>query len=479
MLSAIWAIPAAGGLLVLAAAGRWPAKRLALAVAVCVFALSLALPWAAGPEGLSSLAQAGPLWAYGIRYSVGLDGLSLVLVWLTAFLTVVSLLSAWKQELSAGFWASFLFLEAACLGVFLVRDLFFFYIFWEAVLVPMFFIIGLWGSENRRHAAMKFFLFTFFGSVFLLLGILALVTMHHSATGLWTWDMAVLRGPSSGRAAVVVFLALVVGFGVKIPLFPLHTWLPDAHTEAPAAGSIMLAGVLLKLGVYGLLRVALPAFPEVSWSLLPWLGLIAAINMIYGALCSMAQGDLKRLVAYSSVAHLGFCVMGILSRTPEGLAGGSLQLLNHGLSTGALFLLVGCLYERGHKRGLSDFGGLFAKAPWFTFFFGVAVFASIGLPGLNGFVGEFMSLAGMARVLPILAIAGVVGVTLAAGYALPAYQAVFWADPGPGSVSAKVTELDWREKSLMWTLTLLMLWIGLFPGTLLSLLDSSLRGLLL
>src|SRR5579883_1013799 len=279
MLTALWAVPLVGGIMTLASA-RWgvSARAMALAWAVFAFVWSLALPWAAGDAGLPALAQAGPLWSYGIRYSVGVDGLSLALCWLTTFLTAVSLLSAWRQQLSAGFWAAFLFLEAACLGVFLVRDLFFFYIFWEAVLVPMFFIIGLWGSENRRHAAMKFFLFTFFGSVFLLLGILALVTLHHRASGLWTWDLDVLKGPATGPAAIGIFLALVVGFGVKIPLFPLHTWLPDAHTEAPAAGSIMLAGVLLKLGVYGLLRVAIPAFPLVAWQLLPWLGLLAAVN---------------------------------------------------------------------------------------------------------------------------------------------------------------------------------------------------------
>ncbi len=479
-LTLLWAVPAAGGLVALVSerAGL-AAKRAALLFAVAALVLVAALPFFGGAEGMAGISEQGPLYAYGMRYALGLDGLSWTLCALTAFLTVVSLLSAWAQELPAGFWASFLFLEAACLGVFLARDLFFFYIFWEAVLVPMFFIIGLWGSENRKHAAMKFFLFTFFGSVFLLLGFLALVTHHHAETVVLTWETAALLGPQSGIAGICIFLALVVGFGVKIPLFPLHTWLPDAHTEAPAAGSIMLAGVMLKLGVYGLLRIAIPAFPELSWRLLPWLGLVCAINIVYGALCAMAQSDLKRLVAYSSVAHLGFCVLGIFSRTPEGVAGGSLQLLNHGITTGALFLLVGVLYERSHKRGVGDFGDLAFQAPWLTFFFGFTMFASIGLPGLNGFVGEFMSLSGMTRVLPALAILGVVGVTLAAGYLMPAFQAVFWGARGPGSVSAKVTDLDGREQALMWTLAALMLAIGLYPRPLLGLIEASTRGLLL
>ncbi len=472
VLTLLWALPAVAGVAAFAAGKRakWAALAAALLTAACVAAL--------GCRNLGAWDYAGPVWSLGIRYAVAIDGLSLALCGLTAFLTVLALLSSWKQDLSAGYWASFLFLESACMGVFVVRDLFFFYVFWEAVLIPMFFIIGLWGSEGRKHAAMKFFAFTFFGSIFLLLAFLALVTKHHQATGVWTWDMTALRGPASGPAALAIFGALVLGFGVKIPLVPLHTWLPDAHTEAPAAGSIMLAGVLLKLGVYGLLRIAIPAFPELSWALLPWLGAIAAINAVYGALCAMAQTDLKRLVAYSSVAHLGFCVLGIFSRTPEGLAGGSLQLINHGITTGALFMLVGFLYERAHKRGLSDYGALVDRAPWMTFFFGFSIFASIGLPGLNGFVGEFMSLAGMTRALPALAIAGVVGVTLAPAYALPAFGSVFWGEAGKGSVSDKVYDLDPREKTLMWVLSLSMLAIGLWPRPLLGLIEPAVKGLI-
>jgi NADH-quinone oxidoreductase subunit M len=369
-----------------------------------------------------------------------------------------------------------LFLESALLGLFLARDLFLFFVFWEAVLVPMFFIIGIWGGEGRRHAAMKFFLFTFFGSIFLLLGAIGVVSTHHQAFGEWTWDMARLKGPG-GTAGLLTFLGMALGFAVKVPLFPLHTWLPDAHTEAPTGGSIMLAGVLLKMGVYGFLLVLWPIFPDLTWSLMPWIGTLAAINVVYGAFCAMAQKDLKRLVAYSSVAHLGFCLLGILSRAPEGLLGGSLQMLNHGITTGTLFLLVGFLYDRGHRRGLGDYGELYGRAPWLTFFFGFTIMASIGLPGLNGFVGEFMSLLGMARVLPILALVGVAGVTLSAAYALPAYQAVFWSASSSGSVSAAVHDLDFRESALLWISCLMMLAIGIYPAPLLRLMEPFLLSL--
>ncbi len=477
ILTALWILPLAAALIT-AFCGR-AAKIVAALSAAVILALSL-WPLAGGLSDFSALSYATSAGTLGVRYAVAADGLSLPLIWLTGFLTLIVIVASWRKEFPAPYFAAFLALEAALNGVFAVRDLFFFYIFWEAALVPMFFIIGLWGSDNRRHAALKFFLFTFAGSIAMLIGFLALVTFHHGATGVWTWDIEALRHTPMPRAAeLAIFLTMVVGFGVKVPIVPLHTWLPDAHTEAPAAGSVMLAGVMLKMGVYGFLRVAFPIFAELSWTLLPWLGAIAAVNVTYGAFCAMAQRDLKRLVAYSSVAHLGFCLLGILSRTPEGLAGGSLQMINHGLTTGALFLMVGVLYDRAHKRGLSDFGGLAARAPWLTFFFGFSIFASIGLPGLNGFVGEFMSLAGMARALPALAVAGVVGVTLAAAYALPAFSAVFWAEPGAGSASDRVYDLDALEAGVLWALVIPMVWLGLHPQPLLALISSGIKGLVL
>ncbi|MDX6769124.1 MAG: NADH-quinone oxidoreductase subunit M [Elusimicrobiota bacterium] len=478
-LTLLWVLPAAGALACGAGglAGRRVARGLALLFATAhLAATALVFSALLKTGGVGFYAESGPTWAYGISYSLAADGLSASLIVLTAFLTFICVVASWELEVGAGYWAAFLALSSALCGVFLARDLFFFYAFWEATLIPMFFIIGLWGSENRRKAAVKFFLFTFAGSVFMLLGILALVTAKHAAGGVWSWDLAVLDSAKSSFPAWA-FWGLVAGFAVKIPLAPLHTWLPDAHTEAPAAGSVMLAGVMLKMGVYGLLRVAIPLFPELSWEALPLIGGLAAFSTVYGALCAMAQGDLKRLIAYSSVAHLGFCVLGAFSRSPQGLAGASLQMLNHGITTGALFLLVGFLYERTHKRGLADFGGLAARAPWLTFFFGFSTLASIGLPGLNGFVGEFLALFGAATALPALAIGGAVGVTLAPAYALPAFQAVFWGPEGPGSKSAEVTDLTLREKSILWTLCALMLWIGLRPTPWLAALEPSLRGL--
>ncbi len=462
-LTFLWTAPLVGGLLVLLLAGdgapRLP-RRLALFFATALFLYTAAIPLAAGTFNLT---EGGLDLAWGIRYAFALDGLSYALVLLTAFLTMISLLGSWKEGHSAGFWASFLFLEAALMGVFLARDLFVFYIFWEASLIPMFFIIGLWGSANRRHAAVKFFLYTFGGSLFLLLGALLLVNERHAMTGLWSWDMSGLRLAGAGPLSVFIFISMAIGFAVKIPVFPFHTWLPDAHTEAPAAGSVMLAGVMLKMGLYGFLRILYPLFPGVGAQLIPWIGGLAAFNAVYGAFGAMAQTDLKRLIAYSSVAHLGFCLMGIASLTPEGLSGGSLQMINHGLTTGALFLMVGFVYERSHRRGLSDFGALARTAPALGFFFGLACLSSVGVPGLNGFVGEFMSLAGMMRALPIAAMAALIGVALAPAYLLPAFGKVFWDDPGPDSFSSKVTDLDGRERAILWTLSGLMLVIGFYP----------------
>ncbi|MFI5346096.1 MAG: NuoM family protein [Elusimicrobiota bacterium] len=482
-LTVLWVLPLVGAAACLVAGrfGREAAKICALVFGAAFFGAALTITILTG--GAGSVSAAGAPLAFGVSYLLSADGLSLSLILLTAFLNLICVAASWKQDASAGYWAAFLALASALTGVFLARDLFLFYIFWEATLIPMFFIIGLWGSDNRRHAAVKFFLFTFAGSVLMLLALIALVVAKHSQTGVWTWDLAALKEAPVGAAGPWIFLGLLLGFGVKIPVVPLHTWLPDAHTEAPAAGSVMLAGVMLKMGLYGLIRVALPLFPAYAASWAPWLAGLAALNAVYGALCAMAQTDLKRLIAYSSIAHLGFCLLGVVSGAPQGVAGGALQMINHGITTGALFLLVGFLYERAHKRGLSDFGALAGRAPRMAFFFGFSILASIGLPGLNGFVGEFMCLSGIAHSpipllnLPVFAVAGAVGVTLAAAYALPAYQAVFWAPEGPDSVSSHVPDLDLREKSILWTLCALMLWIGLSPASWIALIEPSVRGI--
>ncbi len=479
-LTMLWVFPLVGAIacLCIDRLGRAAAKWTALVFAI-VYAY---LAGAAVFRGAISV-PGSPL-AFGISYNLAADGLSLSLIALTGFLTLICVAASWELDVSGAYWANFLALAAALTGVFLARDLFLFYVFWEATLIPMFFIIGIWGSDNRRHAAMKFFLFTFAGSVFMLLGLIALVIAKHAQTATWSWDMAALNGAPLGAAGPWIFLSLLFGFGVKIPVVPLHTWLPDAHTEAPAAGSVMLAGVMLKMGLYGLLRVALPLFPFYAETWAPWIAGIAALGTVYGALCAMAQTDLKRMIAYSSIAHLGFCLLGIASATAQGLVGGSLQMINHGITTGALFLLIGFLYERTHRRGLTDFGDLATRAPWLTFFFGFSIFASIGLPGLNGFIGEFMCLSGIARSsipllnLPVYLVAGALGVTLAAAYALPAYQSVFWAPPQAGSVSSRVHDLNMREKGIMWVLCALMLWIGLAPSTMLNLLGPALKELI-
>jgi len=476
-LTRLWVFPAVAALAAWLAPSQRAAKGVALAAAAIAlgYSLWLLVPFSAQTGAL----RLEELWGggeFGIRYRVGVDGLSLSLCWLTTLLTLLGLAGSGTR--SNGYWAAFLALEAGLLGLFVAQNLFYFYVFWELILIPMFFIIGLWGSERRQYAAYKFLLYTFLGSLFLLVGFIALPTYHHAATGNWTWDIPELaRTALDPKAASWIYAAIALGFAVKIPVLPLHNWLPDAHTEAPAAGSVLLAGVMLKAGVYGFLRILLPVFPDVSAAALPWLGGLGVANILYGALCAMAQGDLKRLVAYTSISHLGFCLVGIFSLTGEGLAGASLQMLNHGLSTGALFLMIGMVYERVHRRGVADFGGLASVAPWLTFFFAFTLLSSIGLPGLNGFVGEMLSLLGMAKVSTGLAAAGVVGTVLAAAYALPAFQKVFWAPAGEGSVTPKMTDLTLGERSILWTLAALILWLGVYPQPMLAFLEPSLAPL--
>lgn len=475
----LWLAPLLAAPLVWAAPSRGAARLLAVGVAgaVLAYALALAIPFAA-EDGVLRLAEAGASGAWGIRYHVAVDGVSLALCWLTAFLLVVCFAACWDGPHGNAWWAAFLALEAAVMGVFTMQNLFWFYVFWDAALIPMFFIIGLWGSDGRRKAALKFVLYTFVGGLTLLVGLGGLVALHHQATGVWTWEVAELtRATARGPWAVWVFAAICAGFAVKVPMFPVHNWLPEAHTEAPAAGSVMLAGVMLKMGVYGFMRVALPAFPTLAAEALPWAASLGVASILYGALCAMAQKDLKKLIAFTSVSHMGFCMVGLFSLTREGVAGAALQMINHGLSTGGLFLLVGFLYERAHRRGLDDFGGLAETAPWFTFFFAFITLSSIGLPGLNGFVGEALSLYGLSRASLPFAAAASLGAVLAAAYGLPAFQRVFWAPPGPGSVSAHVHDLNLREKAVLWALAAPILLLGLYPAPLLALMSPAVEAL--
>ncbi|MGH9022432.1 MAG: complex I subunit 4 family protein, partial [Acidimicrobiia bacterium] len=416
--------------------------------------------------------------AFGISYTLGVDGISLAMIVLTGALFPIALGASSALSRQRAFNGFMLALEAALMGVFLSLDLFLFFVFWEVVLVPMYFIIGGWGHERRVYAALKFFLYTMVGSAFLLVGILALVFLHARGTGAGlTFDLRQLtewRGLAAGSARWL-FLAFSASFAVKVPLFPFHTWLPDAHTEAPTAGSVVLAGVLLKLGAYGFLRFSVTLFPQAAVDFAPMMLTLAVIGILYGAAVATMQRDLKRLVAYSSVAHLGFVVLGIFALTPPGLQGAVFTMVSHGLTTGALFLLVGAVYDRRHTRQIGDLGGLWKVAPVLGGTFLTATFASIGLPGLSGFVGEFLSLLGTFLVSRVFAVVATLGVILAAVYMLWAYQRVFTGEPeGP---NRDMADLRRGELATVLPLLALSLALGLYPKPLLDRVEPAVGAL--
>lgn len=409
-----------------------------------------------------------------IEFYLGVDGLSLLMVLLTAFLTPIAILSTWSavEERVKGFMLFFLLLESGMLGVFLALDLVLFYIFWEFTLVPMIFLIGVWGGERRVYAAVKFFLFTMVGSVLMLLGILYLGLQ----TRTFAWDALLQQRGVFAAAQLWLFLAFGLAFAIKVPMFPLHTWLPDAHVEAPTAGSVILAGVLLKMGAYGFLRFNLPLFPQATLQLAPWMAGLAVVGILYGAAVAYAQQDVKKLVAYSSVSHLGFVMLGTFALTAQGLAGAVLQMVNHGLSTGALFLIVGMLYERRHTRQMSAFGGIWKVMPVLGALSLVVTLSSLGLPGLNGFVGEFTILLGAFRstVLGSPWFAGVatVGVILAAVYLLTMFEKVFLG-PVRHEENRTLPDLNAREVLTLVPILVLIFWIGLYPQPFLNLINPS------
>lgn len=408
-----------------------------------------------------------------ISWTLGVDGISLWLVVLTGILFPIAMLGAPPHGEVKAFYAWLLLLEAACIGCFLALDLFLFFIFFELVLVPMYFLISGWGYEGRRYAAMKFFLFTMFGSAFMLVGTVALAYLHAKG-GPVTFDLRAIannQGALSVNTARWLFLSFAIAFAVKVPLFPVHTWLPDAHTQAPTAGSVILAGVMLKLGTYGFLRFGLYLFPEASAYFAPAMVTLGVIGIIYGAVCATMQKDLKRLVAYSSVAHLGFIALGTFALTTQGLQGSVLQMVNHGLSTGALFLLVGWIYERRHTRQIAELGGLQKSAPIFAGVFMVVMLSSIGLPGLNGFVGEFLIMLGSFLTRRWWVVVGVTGVILAALYLLWAYQRVFHGTPD--EANSKFAELRWTEGLVMLPLIGLIAFLGIYPKPVLDRIEPS------
>jgi NADH-quinone oxidoreductase subunit M len=425
-----------------------------------------------------------------MEFYLGVDGISVAMIVLTTILCISAVLVSWTaiQERPAEFYAALLILETGLIGVFCAFDLLLFYVFFEFTLIPLFFLVGIWGGPLRRYAAGKFFIYTLAGSLITLLGLVSLVLTAQQATGLATpfsipdLAKALAAKPLDPALQGTLFLAIAAGFMVKVPLFPFHTWLPLAHVEAPTAGSVLLAGVLLKLGSYGFLRLCLPMLPSGCQEVgMPLIATLSVIGIIYGSLCALAQNDIKKLVAYSSVAHLGFCMLGMFALNSEGLTGGVLQMINHGLSTGALFCLVGMFYERYHTRMLSDLGGLALRLPRLGVLMVFICFASIGLPGLNGFVGEALALAGMFKVHAGYAALGALGVVLGAWYLLGVLQKAFFGplqEPHHDHHAAPIEDLDAREILTLLPLAALCLYLGLFPQGLIDLIQPDIDGIL-
>jgi NADH-quinone oxidoreductase subunit M len=416
---------------------------------------------------------------WGIAWSLGVDGISMPMVALTTVLVPIALAASTAiTDRTKEFVVNTLLLEAGMIGVFLSLDLFLFFVFFEAILIPMYFIIGIWGSERRVYAALKFFIYTAFGSALMLAGIIALAVTHGEQTGAVSFAISDLMTLELGQSAERwLFAAFALAFAIKVPLFPVHTWLPDAHTEAPTAGSVLLAGVLLKLGTYGLLRFNLSLFPEASVDAVWIMAILAVIGIVYGAAVAIVQRDLKRLVAYSSVSHLGFIVLGTFALTSGSLQGAVIQNVNHGLTTGGLFLIVGMIYERRHTKLIAELGGLQKSMPMLAGFFLFMTFASIGLPGLNGFVGEFLVLIGSFTTLPVPTIVAASGVILAAIYLLWAYERVFTGLPETEE-NRLLPDLSAREVSLLAPLAALVLVLGLYPNVLLDKIAPSTEALL-
>ena len=488
LLSCIIFTPLAGALILLLIRSKNLVKIISVLFAAIAFLLSvfLYLKFDVAKPSFQFVEYVPWIYSIDASYHLGIDGISLLLIVLTTLLTLISLIASWnsitKHVKSFNFFV--LLLEVGMLGVFCSLDLFLFYIFWEAMLIPMYFIIGVWGHERRIYAAVKFIIYTMFGSLLMLVGIIWLG--YYAGTlpgGRFTTNLVTLYqiGPAVPISIQVwMFLAFTLSFAIKVPLFPLHTWLPDAHTEAPMAGSVLLAGVLLKMGTYGFLRFSLPLFPQASFEFLPLLAILAIIGIVYGALVSMVQKDMKKLVAYSSVAHLGFVVLGIFAITVESIQGSVIQMVNHGLTTGMLFLLVGMLYDRRHSRLISDFGGIARVVPILSTFFMIAMLGSIGLPGLNGFVGEFLILLGSFKSeflgSSAYAIVATSGVILAAVYLLWMYQRVFFATVDKPE-NEKLVDLHSHEIAVLAVIVIFVVWIGVHPNTFLSKSEPAVKAL--
>src|SRR2546421_5604667 len=483
VLTALLVWPVVAAAVVLLVPERW-AKHVALAASLAEFAVSVPLWWTFQPAaGMQFVLDVPWIPFWGIHYTVGVDGISLFMVLVTTFLVPLSVLGSYTYITTRerGFYALMLVLTSGMIGVFVALDLFLFYVMWEVMLIPMYFIIGVWGGERRLYAAIKFFIYTFFGSLLMLVAILALVALVGQRSGIYSFSyvyLAAHRG-EIGPSAFWLFGAFFLAFAIKVPMFPFHTWLPDAHVEAPTAGSVILAGVLLKMGTYGFLRFALPLFPAVALHPAIQTGIVALslIGIVYGGLVAMVQPDFKKLIAYSSVAHLGFVMLGIWALTLQSVQGALLVMINHGISTGALFFLVGMLYERRHSRMIAAYGGIARVVPLFAAILTVVSLSSIALPGTNGFVGEFLVLLGAFRTYPVAAAIATTGVIVAAAYLLTALQRVIF-NPLTRHENEKLTDLTPRELAVLVPLLVCILWVGVYPKPFLRRMEPSARALI-
>ena len=418
-----------------------------------------------------------PSW--GLNYFIGIDGISVLFLLLTTIITILCVLVSWKaiENKVKEFHIAILILEAGMLGVFVSLDFFLFYLFWEAMLIPMFLLIGVWGGQNRIYAAVKFFLFTLVGSVLMLVGIVVL----YFAGGKTLDILALSQVQYPLQLQYWLFMAFFAAFAVKVPMFPVHTWLPDAHTEAPTAGSVVLAGVLIKMGAYGFLRFSMPMLPDATKFFAGPILVLSIVGIIYGALVCFAQKDFKRLIAYSSVSHMGFVTLGLFALNTQGLEGGILQMLNHGIITGAMFLMIGIIYERTHTRVIADYGGFAKLVPWYAGLFMVLTFASVGLPGTNGFIGEFLIIFAAFKAKKILGVFAATGIILGAGYMLWLYQRIFFQTPNPdyeASGKHPVLDLDFREVMVLLPMIVFVFWIGFYPNVFLDYMHASVEHLI-